>query len=153
VDVHWENHPIRSRPFQIFLLRTYYRETGLGPGAQAIHPTQEFLDAKALFDGPEALIPLRVASPRGKLYLDLCDRAWRAVEIDAAGWLIDDRPCFHRTRGSQSLPAPERGGSLDELRCFLNVDWQGWTLIRATLVAALRPGMSHPGCQGRAKSG
>ena len=24
---HWENHPIRSRPFQLFLLRTYYRET------------------------------------------------------------------------------------------------------------------------------
>jgi hypothetical protein len=67
VDVHWENHPIRSRPFQIFLLRTYYWETGLGPGAQAIHATQEFLEAKALFDGPEALIHLRVASPRGKL--------------------------------------------------------------------------------------
>ena len=36
VDGHWENHPIRSRPFQLFLLRTYYRETGKSPGAQAI---------------------------------------------------------------------------------------------------------------------
>jgi hypothetical protein len=24
VDGHFENHPIRSRPFQLFLLRTYY---------------------------------------------------------------------------------------------------------------------------------
>jgi len=27
IDGHFENHPIRSRHFQLFLLRTYYRET------------------------------------------------------------------------------------------------------------------------------
>jgi hypothetical protein len=159
VDGHWENHPIRSRPFQLFLLRTYYRETGLSPGAQVIHATQELLEAKALFDGPEALIHLRVASHRGKLYLDLCDRSWRAIEIDTEGWRIVDRapPRFHRTRGSQPLPPPERGGSLDELRRFLNVDHQGWVLIQAFLVASLRPGVPCPilvakGEQGAGKS-
>ncbi len=146
VDGHWQNHPIRSRPFQLFLLRTYYRETGNSPGAQAIRATLELLEAKALFDGKEAPINLRVASHRGKLYLDLCDRAWRAVEIDAEGWRIVTRPPprFHRTRGSQPLPAPERGGGLDELRRFLNVDHQGWTLIKAFLVAALRPSVPCP---------
>ncbi|MGO9606878.1 MAG: hypothetical protein ACLQAT_26390 [Candidatus Binataceae bacterium] len=146
VDGHWQNHPIRSRPFQLFLLRTYYRETGTSPGAQAIRATLELLEAKALFDGKEAPINLRVASHRGKLYLDLCDRAWRAVEIDAEGWRIVTRPPprFHRTRGSQPLPAPERGGGLDELRRFLNVDHQGWTLIKAFLVAALRPSVPCP---------
>jgi len=159
VDGHWENHPIRSRSLQLFLLRTYFRETGLSPGAQAIHGTVELLEAKALFDGPEALIHLRVASHHGKLYLDLCDRAWRAVEIDADGWRIVERPAprFHRTRGSQSLPVPERGGNLDELRRFLNVDRQGWVLIQAFLVAALRPGVPCPlliakGEQGAGKS-
>ena len=78
----WENHPIRSRPFQLFLLRTYYRETGKSPGAQAIRAALELFEAKALFDGEESPINLRVANHRGKLYLDLCDRAWRAVEID-----------------------------------------------------------------------
>ena len=99
-------------PFQLFLLRTYYRETGKSPGAQAIRATLELFEAKALFDGEESPINLRVANHRGKLYLDLCDRAWRAVEIDAEGWRIVDRPPprFHRTRGSQPLPAPERGG-------------------------------------------
>ena len=146
VDGHWQNHPIRSRPFQLFLLRTYYRETGNSPGAQAIRATLELLEAKALFDGEESPINLRVANHRGKLYLDLCDRAWRAVEIDAGGWRIVNRPPprFHRTRGSRPLPAPERGGSLDELRRFLNVDHQGWTLIKAFLVAALRPGVPCP---------
>src|ERR1019366_6848648 len=97
---------IRSRPFQLFLLRTYYRETGNSPGAQAIHATLELFEAKALFDGEESPVNLRVANHRGKLYLDLCDRAWRAVEIDAEGWRIVNRPPprFHRTRGSPALP-------------------------------------------------
>ena len=146
VDGHWQNHPIRSRPFQLFLLRTYYRETGNSPGAQAIRATLELFEAKALFDGEESPINLRVANHRGKLYLDLCDRAWRAVEIDAEGWRIVNRPPprFHRARGSRPLPAPERGGSLDELRRFLNVDHQGWTLIKAFLVATLRPSVPCP---------
>src|SRR5271155_3804411 len=146
VDGHFENRRLRSRPFQLFLLRTYYQDTGKSPGAQAIRATLDLLEAKALFDGEESLINLRVADHRGKLYLDLCDRAWRAVELDAEGWRIVDRPPprFHRTRGSRPLPAPERGGSLDELRRFLNVDDQGWTLIKAFLVAALRPGVPCP---------
>ena len=37
-----------------------------------------------------------------------------------------------------------RCGSLDELRRFLNVDHQGWTLIKAFLVAALRPSVPYP---------
>jgi len=146
IDGHWENHPIRSRPFHLHLLRTYYRETGKGPGAPAIRAALELFEAKALFDGKESPVNLRVANHRGKLYLDLCDPVWRAVEIDAQGWRIVDRPPprFHRTRRSQPLPVPERGGGVDELRRFLNVDQQGWTLIKAFLVAALRPGLPCP---------
>src|SRR5271168_2156529 len=146
VDGHFENRKVRSRPFQLFLLRTYYQETGKSPAAPAIRAALELFEAKALFDGEESLINLRVANHRGKLYLDLCDRAWRAVEIDTEGWRIVDRPPprFHRTRGSRPLPAPERGGSLDELRRFLNVDHQGWTLIKAFLDAALRPSVPCP---------
>jgi hypothetical protein len=159
IDGHWENHPIRSRPFQLFLLRTYYRDTATSPGAQAIRAALELFEARALFDGEEAPVNLRVGADRGKLYLDLCDPAWRAVEIDATGWRIVDRPPsrFRRPRGSQSLPEPQRGGSLQELRPFLNVDHQGWTLIRAFLVAAVRPGLPYPilvakGEQGTGKS-
>src|SRR5207248_10593732 len=109
IDGHWENHPIRSRSFQLFMLRTYYRESGNSPGAHAIRAAVDLFEAKALFDGQEYPINLRVADHRGKLYLDLCDHAWRAIEIDAEGWRIVPRsPAkFHRTRGSQALPAPE----------------------------------------------
>src|SRR5712672_3408946 len=156
---HWENHAIRSRDFRLFLLRIYYGDTGESPGGQALRAATELFEARALFDGEECPVHLRVAEYGGRLYLDLCDRAWRAVEIDDEGWRIVDRPPakFRRSRGSQALPEPERGGSLEELRPFLNVDHHGWILIRAFLVAALRPGFPLPilvakGEQGAGKS-
>src|SRR5579864_1813853 len=159
VDAHQENYPIRARAFQLFLLRIYYLETGESPGGQAIRAAAELFEARALFDGAECPVHLRVAEHAGRLYLDLCDRAWRAVEIDDAGWRVVDRPPakFRRTRGAQPLPEPERDGSLEELRPFFNVDHHGWILIRAFLVAALRPGFSLPilvakGEQGAGKS-
>ncbi len=46
-------------------------------------------------------VNIRVAGHDGKLYLDLTDGAWRAVEIDVAGWRVVDEPpvCFRRAAG------------------------------------------------------
>lgn len=158
-DGHWENYPLRSRPFYLFLLRIFYRDTGESPGGRAIRTVLEIFEARALFDGPECQVHLRVAEHGGKLYLDLCDQAWRAVEIDAEGWRIVARPAarFRRSRGSQPLPEPTGGGSLEELRSFLNVDREGWTLVKAFMVSALRPALPCPilvakGEQGAGKS-
>jgi len=159
VGQHWENYPLRSRGFHLFMLRTYYLDTGESPGSQALRAALEIFEARALFDGPEYSIHLRVAEHSGKLYLDLCDPEWKAVEIDTDGWRIVDRaPArFRRARGSQPLPIPVAGGSIEELRPFLNVDHDGWVLIKAFLVAALKPAMPYPilvakGEQGAGKS-
>ena len=159
VEEHRENYPLRSRAFYLFLLRIFYRDTAESPGGRAIRAVLEIFEARALFDGPECQIHLRVAQHDDKLYLDLCDPAWRAVEIDAEGWRIVNRPApkFRRSRGSQPLPEPQRGGSLEELRTFLNIDSEGWTLIKAFLVSALRPALPCPilvakGEQGAGKS-
>ena len=158
-DHHWENQQIRSRAFILFLSRLYYRETGEPPGIQAIRATLDQFEAVALFDGERRPVHLRVAEHEGRLYLDLCDDGWRAVEIDHQGWRVVDRPPtkFYRSRGSQALPEPKPGGSLEELRRFLNVDDYGWMLVRGFLVAALRPGLPCPilvvkGEQGSGKS-
>jgi hypothetical protein len=159
IDLHWETYLIRSRAFHLFLLRTYYHDSGESPGAQAIRAALDVFEAQALFDSQECPVHLRVAEHRGKLYLDLCDPAWRAVEIDSEGWRIVDRPParFRRSRGAQPLPEPQPGGSLEELRGFFNIDAEGWTLIWAFLVAALKPAMPYPilvlkGEQGAGKS-
>ena len=157
VDTHWENYPIRARAFQLFLLRIYYLDTGESPGAQAIRAAAELFEARALFDGEECPVHLRVAEHGGRLYLDLCDRAWRAVEIDAEGWRVVDRPPakFRRTRGAQPLPEPERGGSLEELRPFFNVDHHGWILIQSFSGRRAASGLplTYSGRQGRAGRG
>ncbi|HVB81599.1 MAG TPA: hypothetical protein VNE82_16835 [Candidatus Binataceae bacterium] len=158
-DQHWENYPLRSRAFYLFLLRHFYRDTGESPGPRAMRAALEIFEAIALFDGQQCEVHLRVAEHGGRLYLDLCDDGWRAVEIDAEGWRIATRPApkFRRSRGSQPLPEPTRGGSLEELRSFFNLDSEGWTLVRAFLVSALRPALPFPilvarGEQGAGKS-
>src|ERR1700687_3110249 len=112
VDTHWENYPIRARAFQLFLLRLYYLDTGESTGAQAIRAAAELFEAQALFDGEESPVHLRVAEHGGRLYLDLCDRAWRAVEIDDEGWRVVDLPAaqFRRIRGASTRTETEGVG-------------------------------------------
>src|SRR6266851_4343662 len=62
VDTHWENYPIRARAFQLFLLRIYYLNTGESPGSRAIRAAAELFEARALFDGEECPVHLRVPS-------------------------------------------------------------------------------------------
>ena len=118
------------------------------------------IEAKALFDGPERVVHVRVGDHDGKLYLDLCDETWQAVEIDAKAWrVIADPPVrFRRSPGMKPLPIPLRGGSIDELRPFLNVKSdEDFVLAVAYLLAALRsrgpyPVLALAGEQGSAKS-
>jgi hypothetical protein len=96
----------------------------------------------------------------GRLYLDLGDEAWRAVEIDATGWRIIDKPPvrFRRAAGMQPLAVPITGGSVETLRAFLNVQSdQDFVLVVAWALAVLRnkgpyPALVLSGEQGSAKS-
>lgn len=80
------------------------------------------LDAKAQV-APERVIFVRVGGFDGRLYLDLCDKTWRAVEITSTGWRIVDEPPvrFKRAKGMLALPAPATGGSIAALQPFLNL--------------------------------
>ena len=118
------------------------------------------IEAKAHFDAAERVVHVRVASLDGKLYVDLCDFAWRAVEISTAGWRVVDSPPvrFRRASGALALPEPERGGSIADLEPFLNVrSGRDFVLIVAWTLAALLdhgpyPALSFAGEQGTAKS-
>jgi hypothetical protein len=81
------------------------------------------LEAKARFKAPEREVFIRVGELDGRLYLDLCDTLWRAVETDEQGWRLVDRPLvrFCRTKTMRALPAPEPGGSIESLRPLLNI--------------------------------
>ena len=44
------------------------------------------LAAQARFDGPEHEVYVRVAHTGGKIYVDLANESWQAVEITPQGW-------------------------------------------------------------------
>ena len=160
INGHRETWPVRSKGFTRWLARAFFAETNGAPNSEAMQAALNVIEAKAHFDAAERVIHVRVASLDGKLYLDLCDSAWRAVEINPEGWKIVDQPSvrFRRSSGALGLPIPERGGKIDALRSFLNVrSDRDFVLIVAWLLAAFLdhgpyPVLAFNGEQGAAKS-
>jgi putative DNA primase/helicase len=159
IDGHRENLEIVSRPFRAWLTWRAYKATENAPAADVIEATVRLADALAL-RGPCHRVWRRVGEHSGRIYLDLCDTHWRAVEIDAIGWrVIDTAPCkFVRARGMEELPAPETGEMIKRLREFVNVGSDAdFCLICAFLAGSLRPRGPYPiltigGEQGSSKS-
>jgi hypothetical protein len=160
VNGHRETWPVKSRVFRRWMERQCYELEQEVPSAIALQSAIGLVEARAQYDAPERETHVRVASLEGRLYLDLCDEAWRAVEIDAAGWRVVDRPPvrFRRAAGMQPLSEPTAGGNLGSLRSFLNVRSDAdFVLVVAWALTVLRSYSSYPllvlsGEQGSAKS-
>jgi hypothetical protein len=156
---HRETWPLRTKPFKIWLARRYYGRHEKAPGSQALQDALAVLEGKALFDAPIHDVGVRVAEHDGAIYVDLADDHWQAVRVDAEGWQVVANPPvrFRRPAGIRELAAPVRGGTVDELRPFVNVGREDWPLVVGWLLAALRPRGPYPvltlnGEQGSAKT-
>lgn len=160
INEHRETWPVRTKGFRRWLARQFFEQTGGAPSSEALQSALNVIEAKAHFDGPERPVFIRVGGLDGRLYLDLGDEAWRAVEIDATGWRVIDKPPvrFRRAAGMQPLAVPITGGSVETLRAFLNVQSdQDFVLVVAWALAVLRnkgpyPALVLSGEQGSAKS-
>lgn len=170
--------PIESSGFKRLIRRLYYEETGRAPSASALSDGCGVLDAIADAHGAiqvahnrkafDAHAKTRFGGDGPILYLDLCNDKWQFVRVTPDGWDVlpqtPDAPVrFRRARGMLSLPAPVPGGSVSELRRFVNIgppnpDGPGdFALLVAWLLAALGPHRPYPvlnlaGEQGSAKS-
>jgi hypothetical protein len=160
INGHQETWPIRSTGFRRWLARRYFEEYAGAPSSEALKRALLAIEANAHFDASEREVHVRVGGLDGRLYLDLGDKAWRAVEIDTDGWRVIDKPPvrFRRASGMQPLPMPIRGGSIAALRSFVNVKADSdFVLLVAFALAALRNRGPYPvivlsGEQGSAKS-
>jgi len=160
VNGHNEHWPVHSRDFKMWLSGRFYEEIGAAPGGQALEDGIRTLEARAVHDGPEYEPFNRVGRDRDKIFIDLCDARWRAVEIITDGWSVVEKPPvkFLRSSSMRPLPEPERGGMIEELRGFLNVRSDAdFVLVVAWLVAALWDSGPYPvlvlnGEQGTGKS-
>jgi hypothetical protein len=146
VDNHKENWLIRSHMLKRFIAKQYFDEQSTAMNADALAAAVTLLEAKALFEGQEHPVHVRLAEHDGAIFLNLCNPTWQAVKVTQQGWEIVDEPPvrFRRSRGMLALATPERGGDIDLLRDFLNVDDNTFRLIVVWLVAALRPRGPYP---------
>ena len=162
-DGHHEVWPLGSKSLRAWLSRRFHQAYGRAAGGQALRDALDVLMGRALFEGPECPVYVRVAGDGNDIYLDLGDPIRQAVKITATGWeIVADPPVrFRRPKGLLRLPMPVRGGTVDQLRRFVNVrdddqDSQ-WRLFVGCLVAAFRPNGPYPilalnGEHGSAKS-
>jgi hypothetical protein len=157
---HGETLALRSRAFRRWVAGEFFARHGKPPGGQALQDALNVLEGRAVFAGAERQVFVRLAEANGAIYLDLADADWRAVRVTARGWSVVTNPPvrFRRPRGLLALPEPGAGGSVNELRGFVNVDTEDdWRLLVPWLLAALRPKGPYPvlvlhGEQGSAKS-
>ncbi len=160
VNGHRETWPIRNKGFRRWLTREFFNHTGGAPNSEALQSVLNVVEARAHFQAEERDINVRVAGLGGRLYLDLADAHWRAVEVDVDGWRIVDRPPvrFRRAAGMKALPTPDARGSLESLRHYLNVQTDAdFVLVVSWMLAVLRNRGPYPvlvlsGEQGSAKS-
>jgi hypothetical protein len=152
--------PIDSKDFERQLVYRYERKYQRAPGAEGRRDVITVLDARALTVGQRHKVYVRVAEAEDAIWIDLGREDYKVVRIDRDGYaVVDTAPVrFYRPAGQQPSPLPESGGSLEELRPFLNLNGDAdWYVLVPLLVAYLRAVGPYPVCdiegeQGASKS-
>ena len=140
-----ETWRVRGRQYRLILRGRLY-EKGIVVGNTALDDAIATLECKGIHDGPKKTVHVRTAQAGDKFYLDLCNDTWEAVEVSAAGWCVVTEPPvkFVRKEGMLPLPRPVEGGSVEQLRPFINVTDDDWPLVVSWLMAAVRPRGPYP---------
>jgi hypothetical protein len=114
--VHREVHRLKSKSFRECLLLVYFDRTNGVPNDNSVRSAIGLLGAIARRRGEQREVFVRRAFHEGKLYIDLCDDRWRAIEVSPStdakqdNWRIVDEPpaLFIRAPGMLPLPEPKR---------------------------------------------
>jgi hypothetical protein len=140
---HIEIWPIESTKFRKLLAALYYRSTHTAINRNKLSDAITTLAGRACYDGPKEPVFLRVAPHGENILIDLCDDAWRAIEVTASGWRVLERSpvAFVRTASMQALLEPVRrgDGSINPLWRLLNVTEEQRPLVAGVLLNYFHP--------------
>ena len=160
-DGHTEHVELKSSAGRQHLSGLVWKATGEALSRQDLDGTLDALEAAAIHDGSRWPVHVRVADQGDRIFLDLANNAWEVVEVTAQGWKVipgDAAPVrFRRPNGTEGLPVPLRGGTLEELGKFIHTNRAGLALVGACIVSGLTDRgsavvTSFMGQQGTAKS-
>ena len=89
--------PIRSQEYRNVVRLRYEQHTGQVPKREHVNNAIEQLDAKAVEEGEEKLVAVRVAEYDGAIYVALGDKQRRIVKVTRDGWeIVSEAPMFFR---------------------------------------------------------
>jgi hypothetical protein len=148
---HRVNAPIRSSQFRQWLTLQYLDDHEAAPGKSAMDECLSAVEARAVQRGKRYTAFIRVAERDGRVFLDLCNDDWQAIECSKSGWaIVDNVPVtFVRRDGMLPLPIPEpvteQLSGIEELRSFFgNLSQAHFALVVAWLVSCLRDTGVYP---------
>lgn len=139
--------PVDSEAFRFWLRGKADDEQGSMLTRQWVDAAVATAAARAHNGGERRDVFMRVGQHGGRLYIDLGDASFRAVEITPEGWSVIDRAPirFNRPGGMTPLPEPIRGGSIEELRpFFIGMNDEQFALAVGWMLCALRPAPAYP---------
>jgi hypothetical protein len=163
VDGRDEIHGLKSADFCDWLIERFREERGVIPAESSLRRVLAALLAQARFDKGRPAVHVRIGREiDGEItayYLDLANSEGQAVKISARGWSVVDRTLVHfeRPAGMLPLPTPQRDGSIERLRSFVNLTEPDFRLLIGWMAAALLPEGPYPilvihGVRGSAKT-
>lgn len=161
INGHLETHSLTSKSFGIYLRRRYFEAKRSALSSKGLKDAVGFLEAKALYEGPELEVFCRLGHHEDCFYIDCCDEQWSVIEISREGWRVIPNALvkFRRTLGMMPLPHPvsDEQGEEHFRRCINHQTDGDLALIKAFILAAMRPKGPYPiltlyGRHGSAKS-
>lgn len=142
-----ETHPLTGKgTLADHLLLRFVDAQGVPPKKDALEAAIGVLAARGT-RGPEHPVALRVGWENGEIVIDpgWNDRCVIRVGPDGYRTAADTNIRFVRGRNFGALPVPEPGGSLEDLRPFVNVATdRDYRLLIMFLLVALRAGSTYP---------
>lgn len=134
--------PLNSGAASDWLGGLWYAKTQTALPEQARTEAIVTLRAKALYDGRECDVSVRVSKTLEAVYFDLGGSDGAVVRIDGDGWqTVAASPIkFLRSPTFGALPHPTKGGDLKSIERILRLSENSSVLVLAFLISAIRPG-------------
>jgi hypothetical protein len=106
-----------------WLRMAFYDETGRSPNSEALKNARSTIEARAFKEGTVHQVHNRIAHHNGKTYIDRNSAERDVIEVDADGYrMLEQSPVkFLRSPDRGVLPIPQPGGSINDLKPFLNL--------------------------------
>jgi hypothetical protein len=140
---------LRSKEFKAWLTSEMYLRHRKPSNSEALETCLKVCEGQAR----SRIEPvwMRVAEYGGKIYVDLCNEKWQAIEIGEQGWRVVESvelPVrFTRSPVQQPLPLPAskpKGQGLESLWNLLSVAEESKPLVTAWLLSCLVPTGDKP---------